>query len=211
MAAQNRVTPTDLPVLAGPRRFFAGWRGLGGSGCSLRSLMVAGGVTLQLLGPPPASAGSAAGRQPGAGASPRSAATEPAKPAPQQAANVPVGATARSRHTRPDRRSRPGLAGTGARVGIRRACRASPRTGACRCRSMPPGSTAARGGRGSACCWPASGSIRRRARRPSARCPAASRWRSRPMPATRRNCWLPRGPPSTSICCRSRWSRRDFR
>ena len=55
--------------------------------------------------------------------------------------------------------------------------------GACRCRSMPPGSTAARGDRGSACCWRASGSIRRRARRPSARCPAASRWRSRPMPS----------------------------
>ena len=32
-----------------------------------------------------------------------------------------------------------------------------------------------------------------------------------PYARNRRNCWVLHGAPNTSICCRSRWSRRDFR
>ena len=139
MAAQNRVTPTDLPVLAGPRRFFAGWRGLGRFWLLVAVVVVAGGVTLQLLGPaaprlrrrPPVAARRRRLRRAAARRSRRS--------------------RRRSRRRTPARRPRPGRDTPGPIAdpdpallepmpGHRRSCcRASPSMAGCRCRSMPPG------------------------------------------------------------------------
>jgi polysaccharide deacetylase 2 family uncharacterized protein YibQ len=76
-------------VLAGPRQFFAGWRGLGWFWLLVAVLTVVGGVTLQLIGRaptrpsvPPLVAGQAPVQRP-------EPAAEPAKPAPQQAAIAP--------------------------------------------------------------------------------------------------------------------------
>ncbi len=73
------------------------------------------------------------------------------------AAERHVDAAARSRHAWTDRGSRSCAAGGSGGGVIQTCCHASPRTDACRCRSMPPASTAARNGRASAWCWPGSG------------------------------------------------------
>jgi uncharacterized protein len=91
-------------VLAGSRRFFAGWRGLGWFWLLIAVLMVAGGVTLHLLGSapwrppaPPLVASQVPARpaervkEPAKPALPAERTKEPAKPAPQQAEIVPSG------------------------------------------------------------------------------------------------------------------------
>jgi hypothetical protein len=74
-------------VFAGPRQFFAGWRGLGWFWLLIAVLVALGGVALQIVGPPGAPAQRiVAGQTP---APPVRPAGEPAKPAPQQAASAP--------------------------------------------------------------------------------------------------------------------------
>jgi uncharacterized protein len=74
-------------VFAGPRQFFAGWRGLGRFWSLVAALLVAGGVTLQIVGPPSAPGLPPIVRQ--APPPPPPPVKEPAKPAAQAAAALP--------------------------------------------------------------------------------------------------------------------------
>jgi polysaccharide deacetylase 2 family uncharacterized protein YibQ len=73
-------------VFAGPRQFFAGWRGLGWFWLLVAVLAAMGGVALQMIGPPGAPAPRPIVSQtPAPPVRPRG---EPVKPAPQQTANA---------------------------------------------------------------------------------------------------------------------------
>ncbi len=73
-------------MFAGPRQFFAGWRGLGWFWLCIAVLAVVGGVALQLIGPPAPSALRLAANQ--AALPPVRSATEPKQPVPRQAVNA---------------------------------------------------------------------------------------------------------------------------
>jgi uncharacterized protein len=74
-------------VFAGPRQFFAGWRGLGWFWLLIAVLAAVSGVALQIIGPPGAPAPRPVVSQ--TPTPPVRPTAEPAKPAPQQAVNAP--------------------------------------------------------------------------------------------------------------------------
>ena len=130
-------------MLAGPRQFFAGWRGLGWFWLLVAVLLVVGGVTLQLIGraptrppAPPLVAGQAPAHRPEPAAEPAEAGTSAGSDRPVGSSGPVATRPARSPiPTRPCWNRRQDRGPT--------SCRASPPMDACRCRSMPPGSTAA--------------------------------------------------------------------
>ena len=140
--AEPRRSPTDPPVLAVARAAIRSPVGVAsaGSGCSSsacwrRAACVAARRAFGSAGlharPP---SGPTQGHRPvlhGAG--------QPA--ARQEAGKGAAGTATRPRYARADRRPRSGAAGAGRQGRHPTCCPASPRTGACRCRSMPRVST----------------------------------------------------------------------